>query len=128
VPTVTPSEEDSFDALNKAEHEIFTSAVTSPVSVPATPTNTPPAVPVVPPVFQPQTDSASSAPSAVEETQAFDPLADDAMEDAAPKAPAPTATDSQAPAAPAFPPAPVEPEPQQIRLWPRWRICPTASA
>ena len=113
VPTVTPSEEDSFDALNKAEHEIFTSAVTSPVSVPATPTNTPPAVPVVPPVFQPQTDSASSAPSAVEETQAFDPLADDAMEDAAPKAPAPTATDSQAPAAPAFPPAPVEPEPQQ---------------
>ncbi len=37
VPTVTPSEEDSFDALNKAEHEIFTSAVTSPVSVPATP-------------------------------------------------------------------------------------------
>ena len=41
VPTVTPSEEDSFDALNKAEHEIFTSAVTSPVSVPATPTNTP---------------------------------------------------------------------------------------
>lgn len=113
VPTVTPSEEDSFDALNKAEHEIFTSAVTSPVSVPATPMNTPPAVPVVPPVFQPQTDSASSAPSAVEETQAFDPLADDAMEDAAPKAPAPTATDSQAPAAPAFPPAPVEPEPQQ---------------
>ena len=104
VPTVTPSEEDSFDALNKAEHEIFTSAVTSPVSVPATPTNTPHAVPVVPPVFQPQTDSASSAPSAVEETQAFDPLADDAMEDAAPKAPAPTATDSQAPAAPAFPP------------------------
>lgn len=113
VPTVTPSEEDSFDALNKAEHEIFTSAVTSPVSVPATPTNTPHAVPVVPPVFQPQTDSASSAPSAVEETQAFDPLADDAMEDAAPKAPAPTVTDSQAPAAPAFPPAPVEPEPQQ---------------
>lgn len=110
VPTVTPSEEDSFDALNKAEHEIFTSAVTSPVSVPATPMNTPPAVP---PVFQPQTDSASSAPSAVEETQAFDPLADDAMEDAAPKAPAPTATDSQAPAAPAFSPAPVEPEPQQ---------------
>ena len=45
VPTVTPSEEDSFDALNKAEHEIFTSAVTSPVSVPATPTNTPPAAP-----------------------------------------------------------------------------------
>ena len=110
VPTVTPSEEDSFDALNKAEHEIFTSAVTSPVSVPATPTNTPHAVPVV---FQPQTDSASSAPSAVEETQAFDPLADDAMEDAAPKTPAPTTTDSQAPAAPAFPPAPVEPEPQQ---------------
>ena len=34
VPTVTPSEEDSFDALNKAEHEIFTSAVTSPVSLP----------------------------------------------------------------------------------------------
>ena len=62
VPTVTPGEEDSFDALNKAEHEIFTSAVTSPVSVPATPTNTPPAAPVVPPVFQPQTDSASSAP------------------------------------------------------------------
>ena len=29
VPTVTPGEEDSFDALNKAEHEIFTSAVTS---------------------------------------------------------------------------------------------------
>ena len=113
VPTVTPGEEDSFDALNKAEHEIFTSAVTSPVSVPATPTNTPPAAPVVPPVFQPQTDSASSAPSAVEETQAFDPLADDAMEDAAPKTPAPTTTDSQAPAAPAFPPAPVEPEPQQ---------------
>lgn len=47
VPTVTPSEEDSFDALNKAEHEIFTSAVTSPVSVPATPMNTPPAVPVL---------------------------------------------------------------------------------
>lgn len=64
-------------------------------------------------MFQPQTDSASSAPSAVEETQAFDPLADDAMEDAAPKTPAPTTTDSQAPAAPAFPPAPVEPEPQQ---------------
>lgn len=41
VPTVTPGEEDSFDALNKAEHEIFTSAVTSPVRrALATPTNT----------------------------------------------------------------------------------------
>ena len=44
---------DSFDALNKAEREIFTTPATSPVSIPAAQTAAPTHAPVVPPVFQP---------------------------------------------------------------------------
>ena len=44
---------DSFDALNKAEREIFTTSAASPVSIPAAQTAAPTYAPVVPPVFQP---------------------------------------------------------------------------
>lgn len=44
---------DSFDALNKAEREIFTTSAASPVSIPAAQTAAPAYAPVVPPVFQP---------------------------------------------------------------------------
>lgn len=52
-PAQVQNSTDSFDALNKAEREIFTTPATSPVSIPATQTAAPTYAPVVPPVFQP---------------------------------------------------------------------------
>lgn len=60
-PAQVQNSTDSFDALNKAEREIFTTPATSPVSIPATQTAAPTYAPVVPPVFQP-TISTPSAP------------------------------------------------------------------
>ena len=127
VPTVTPSEEDSFDALNKAEHEIFTSAVTSPVSVPATPTNTPHAVPVVPPVSSRRPIPLLPRRAPLKRPRRSIRLPMMRWKMPRQKAPAPTATDSQAPAAPAFPPLRLNPSHSRIRLWPRWRIWLTPS-
>ena len=52
-PAQVQNSTDSFDALNKAEREIFTTPATSPVSIPAAQTAAPTHAPVVPPVFQP---------------------------------------------------------------------------
>ena len=88
VPFAAASnEKDPFDALNKAEHEIFTSAVASPVSAPTVKTNAPTVPPVVPPVFHPQTATPSSKPKMSEETQVFNPLADSVPQAAAPQTP-----------------------------------------
>lgn len=94
VPAVTPvaanDAVESFDALNKAEHEIFTSEVASPVSAPTAKAETPIVPPVVPPVFHPQMSSISSTPAAPavsEETQEFNPLIDDAPQSLTPQTP-----------------------------------------
>lgn len=91
APAVTVAaagnEKDSFDALNKAEHEIFTSAVTSPVSAPTAKTDAPAVPPVVPPVFRPQATTLPAKPKASEETQVFDPIADSAPQASAPQTP-----------------------------------------
>ena len=121
VPPATPSGADSFDALNKAEHEIFTSAVTSPVSTPAAKSDAPAVPPVVPPVFQPQASAPVSEPSSIEETQAFDPLGDDAPQSFVPRTPAPSVpaepetpvVHNVAPAAPVVPPSSAGSEPEQ---------------
>lgn len=121
APSATPSGVDSFDALNKAEHEIFTSAVTSPVSTPAAKSDAPAVPPVVPPVFRPQVGVPASEPGNVEETQAFDPLSDDAPQSFVPQVPAPTApaapttpvTHDTVPATPIVPPISAEPESEQ---------------
>ena len=93
APAVTVAaagdEKDSFDALNKAEHEIFTSAAPSPVSAPTAKVDTPTVPPVVPPVFHPQTTASPAKPKVSEETQVFDPLADDVPQASAPQASAP---------------------------------------
>ena len=71
---------ESFDALNKAEREIFTSPAVSPVSAPAVQTEDPVPAPVVPPVFQPTVSipkpviSESFQPSTGTQTEAFDPI------------------------------------------------------
>lgn len=65
---------DSFDALNKAEREIFTTSAASPVSIPAAQTAAPTYAPVVPPVFQPTVSTppalVTPAASATSEPQA----------------------------------------------------------
>ena len=52
-PAQVQNSTDSFDALNKAEREIFTTPATSPVSIPVAQAAAPTHAPVVPPVFQP---------------------------------------------------------------------------
>lgn len=74
---------ESFDALNKAEREIFTSPAVSPVSAPAVQTEDPVPAPVVPPVFQPTVSipkpvvPETPQPSAGTQTEAFDPVSDE---------------------------------------------------
>ncbi len=85
--TAAGNEKDSFDALNKAEHEIFTSAVTSPVSAPTAKTDAPTVPPVVPPVFHPQAATSPAKPKVSEETQVFNPLADSVPQASAPQIP-----------------------------------------
>lgn len=113
---------DSFDALNKAEREIFTTSAASPVSIPAAQTAAPAYAPVVPPVFQP-TVSTPPAPeqslahlfqasnavadepsSAGTETEAFNPLSDDD---------APSYDAPSAPSAPVIPDTPVAHQPEE---------------
>lgn len=94
-PAQVQNSTDSFDALNKAEREIFTTPATSPVSIPATQTAAPTYAPVVPPVFQP-TISTPSAP----------------VTPAAPVTPEPQAA-PVAPAAPVIPDTSVAHQPEE---------------
>lgn len=127
-PAQVQNSTDSFDALNKAEREIFTTPATSPVSIPATQTAAPTYAPVVPPVFQPtiSTPSAPVTPAAPEqslahlfkasnavaeepssagtETEAFNPLSDDG---------APSYDAPAAPAAPVIPDTSVAHQPEE---------------
>lgn len=130
-PAQVQNSTDSFDALNKAEREIFTTPATSPVSIPATQTAAPTYAPVVPPVFQPTISTPSApvtpvAPAAPEqslahlfkasnavaeepssagtETEAFNPLSDDG---------APSYDAPAAPAAPVIPDTSVAHQPEE---------------
>lgn len=127
-PAQVQNSTDSFDALNKAEREIFTTPATSPVSIPAAQTAAPTHAPVVPPVFQPtiSTPPAPVTPAAPEqslahlfkasnavaeepssagtETEAFNPLSDDDT---------PSYDAPSAPAAPVIPDTPVVHQPEE---------------
>lgn len=79
-PAPSTASTESFDALNRAEREIFTSPAVSPVSAPAVQAEAPVSTPVVPPVFQPTVSmpnpvvSESFQASAGTQTEAFDPI------------------------------------------------------